>query len=86
MNFKGLQFLVILIFLGGATSLYKLQNAYETSEQKALFPYEPFDDIEKLRHTELPTADEFYSKLKNWKQTSLCTIVYSKRGYLAVLL
>ena len=65
MNFMGLQFLDILNFLGGATSLDKFLKAYGTSEQKGFFPYEWFDDIEKLRHTDLPIADAFYSKLKN---------------------
>ena len=59
MNFMGLQFLDILNFLGGATSLNKLLKAYGTSEQKRFFPYECFDDIEKLRHTELPITDAF---------------------------
>ena len=40
MNFMGLEFLYILNFLGGATSLDKLLKAYGTSEQKGLFPYE----------------------------------------------
>ena len=35
--------------------------------KKDFFPYEWFDDIEKLRHTELPIADAFYSKIKNCK-------------------
>ena len=65
MNFMGLQFLDILNFLSGATSLDKFLKAYRTSEQKGFFLYEWIDDIEKLRHTELPTADAFYSKLKN---------------------
>ena len=65
MNFMGLQFLDILNFLGGATSLAKVLKAYGTSEQKGFFTYEWFDDIEKLRHTALPNADAFYSKLKN---------------------
>ena len=65
MNFMGLQFLDILKFLGGATSLDKFLKAYGTSEQKGFFPYEWFDNIEKLRHAELPIAHGFYSKLKN---------------------
>ena len=60
-----LQFLYILFFLVGATSLDKFLEAYGTSEQKGFFPYEWFDDIEKLTDTELPIADAFYSKLKN---------------------
>ena len=47
MNFMGLQFLDILNFLGGATSLDKFLKAYGTSEQKGFFPYEWFDDIKK---------------------------------------
>ena len=65
MNFMGLQFLDILKFLVGVTSLDKLLEAYGTSKQKGFFPYEWFDDIEKLRDTELPIADSFYNKLKN---------------------
>ena len=61
----GLQFLDNPNFSGGATSLDKFMKAYGTSEQKGFFPYEWFDDIEKLRHTELPIPDAFYSKLKN---------------------
>ena len=53
------------IRLGGATSLDKFLKAYGTSEQKGFFPYQWFDGIEKLRHTELPIADAFYRKLKN---------------------
>ena len=64
MNFRGIQFLDIN-FLRGATTLDKILKAYGTYEQKGFFPYECFDDIEKLRHTELPIADAFYSKLKN---------------------
>ena len=65
MNFMGLQFLTILNLLGGAASLDKFLKANGTSEQKGFFPYEWFDNVEKSRHTELPNADAFYSKLKN---------------------
>ena len=65
MNFMGLQFLDILNFFGAATLLDNFLKAYGTSEQKGFFPYEWFDDIEKLRHTELLIAHAFYSKLKN---------------------
>ena len=61
----GLQFLDIPKLLGGATSLDKILKAYGTSERKGFFPYEWFDDVEKLRHTELPIADAFYKKLGN---------------------
>ena len=65
MKFMELQFLDILVFLGRAPSLDKLLKAYGRSEQRRLFPYEWFEDMEKLRHTELRIADAFYSKLKN---------------------
>ena len=65
MNFMGLQFLDNLNLIGGATSLDKILKPYGTSEQKLIFLYELFDDVGKLRHTELPIGDAFYSKLKN---------------------
>ena len=65
MNFNGLEFLEFLNFLGGSTFLDKLLKSVGTSEQKVFFPNEWFVNIEKLRHTELPIADAFYSKLKN---------------------
>ena len=52
--------------LAGATSLDKFLKAYGTSEQKGYFPCEWFDNVEKLRHTELPNADAVYSKFKNF--------------------
>ena len=65
MNFNGVELLDFLNFLGGATFLDKLLKSFGTSEQKGFFSYEWFDNIEKLRHSELPIADAFYSKLKN---------------------
>ena len=64
MNFMVLQFHDILNYLGGTTSFDKFLKAYGRSQHRRFFPYESFDDIEKLRHTELPIADAFYSKLK----------------------
>ena len=65
MNFLGLQFLDILNFLGGATTLDNFLNAYGASEEKGFFPYEWFDSIEKLNVSQLPPIDSFWSKLKN---------------------
>ena len=64
MSFSGLQFLDILSFLGGATSLDKFLKAYGSEEQKGFFPYEWFNSPEKLNETKLPSIDDFYSKLK----------------------
>ena len=65
MNFLGIQFLDILNFLGGATTLDNFLKAYGASEEKGLFAYEWFDSIEKLNESQLPPIDSFWSKLKN---------------------
>ena len=65
MNFLGLQFLDILNFLGGATTLDNFLKAYGASEEKGFFPYEWFDSAEKLNETQLPPIESFWSKLKN---------------------
>ena len=64
-SFMGIQFLDILNFLGGATSLDKFLKAYGASEEKGFFPYEWFDDVVKLEQPCLPPAEAFFSKLKN---------------------
>ena len=43
-----MQFLDILNFLGGATSLDSFPNTYKTSETKGFLPYEWFDSPDKL--------------------------------------
>ena len=40
-------------------------KAYKVPLGKSFFPYEWFDDEEKLNHPSLPPADSFYSSLKN---------------------
>ena len=52
-------------FLGGATSLDSFLKAYKTSETKRFFPYEWFDQPDKLQNPELPLYDAFYSKLRS---------------------
>ena len=47
-KFGDAQFLDILNFLGGATSLDSFLKAYKTSETKGFFPYEWFDSPNKL--------------------------------------
>ena len=46
-KFGDVQFLHILYFLGGATSLDSFLKAYKTSETKGFFPYEWFDSPKK---------------------------------------
>ena len=59
------QFLDIMNFLGGATSLDSFLKAYKTSETKGFFPYEWFDYPQKMNNSEPPPYDAFFSKLRN---------------------
>ena len=59
-----MQLLDIMSFLGGATSLDSFLKAYKTDETKSFFPYEWFDNPEKLNNKELPPYDSFCSKLR----------------------
>ena len=52
-------------FLGGATTLDLFLKAYKATEMKGSFPYEWFDTPNKLDEQQLPSYDDFYSKLKN---------------------
>ena len=60
-----MQLIDIMNFLGGATSLHSFLKAYKTEETKGFFPYEWFDNPEKLNNKELPPYDSFFSKLRN---------------------
>ena len=64
-NFGDVQFLDILNFLGGATSLDSFLKAYKTNETKGFFPYEWFDSPNKLDVTFLPPYECFFSKLRD---------------------
>ena len=63
--FGVIQLLVIMNFLGGATSFDSFLKAYRTSETKRFFPYERFDHPDKMQNTELPPLDAFYSKFRS---------------------
>ena len=52
-------------FLGGATSLDSILEAYKLSETKGFFPYEWFDHLNKTHNTEIPPCDAFYSKIRS---------------------
>ena len=64
-KFGDIQLLDIMNFLGGATSLDSFSKAYKTSETKRFFPYDWFDQPDKMQNTELPPYDAFYSKLRS---------------------
>ena len=68
LKFGDLQLFKILNFRGGATSLDSFLKAYQTSETKTFLPYELFDHpdkMDKMKKTELPTYDAFYSKFRS---------------------
>ena len=64
-KFGDVQFLDILNFLGGATSLDSFLKAYKTNETKGFFPYEWFDSPNKLDATFLPPYECFFSNLRD---------------------
>ena len=63
-KFGNVQLLDNMNFLGGATSLDSFLKAYKREETKGFFPYELFDNHEKLNNKELPPYDSFFSKLR----------------------
>ena len=64
-KFGDKQFLDILNFLGGATSLDSFLKDYKTNETKGFFPYEWFDSPKKLDATFLFLYEFFFSKLRD---------------------
>ena len=59
------QFIDIMNFRGGATSLDFLLKTYKTSRTKEFFPYEWFDSPEKLTYPKFPPHNEFFNRLRN---------------------
>jgi hypothetical protein len=51
-------------FLAAGCSYSQFLNAYKVEEKKSYFPYEWFDDSNKLFQTHLPEYKDFYSSLK----------------------
>ena len=51
--------------LGGATSLDSFLKAYKTEETKGFFPYDWFNNPEKLNNEELPPYDSSFRQLSN---------------------
>ena len=65
-KFGDVQLLDFMNFFGGATSLDSFLKSYKTEETKGFFPYEWFDNPEKLNNKELPPYGSFCSKLRNF--------------------
>ena len=58
-KFGNVQFLDIMNFLGGATSLDSFLKAYKATETKGFFPYEWFDSPEKLTYPHFHRTTSF---------------------------
>ena len=63
-KFGDVQFLDIMKFLGGATTLDSFLKAYKASETKGFFPYEWFDNPDKLDFPGLPPYEAFSVNLE----------------------
>ena len=64
-KFGDVQLLDDLNFLGGAPNVDSFLKAYRKDETSGFFPYEWFDEEEKLSLYHLPPFEFFYSKLRN---------------------
>ena len=60
-----MQIFDILNFLGGVLVLTRSSKLTKSTKIKGFFPYEWFDNPEKLNNKELPPCDSFFSKLRN---------------------
>ena len=58
------RFLDLMNYVSPGVSLDMFLKSYDTAKEKGYFPYEWFDDINKLENNELPVYEEFYSSLK----------------------
>ena len=62
---ENLKFLDVCNYLAPGFNYDTFVRAYGGSSNKSWFPYEWFDDLSKLLHTEFPSYDSFYSTLKS---------------------
>lgn len=60
-----LKFLDIVNYLAAGTSYAKFLKAYGVEDGKGFFPYEWFDNLNKLEEPRLPPHTAFYSRLRN---------------------
>ena len=60
-----LQFLDIRSYLAPNYSYDEFIKAYKCKLEKGYFPYDWFNDYEKINNTELPPHEVFFSKMKN---------------------
>ena len=62
---KRLKFLDVVAYIAPGVSYDNFLKAYGASSTKSYFPYEYFDDLEKLKSYDFPPYTAFYSSLKD---------------------
>ena len=60
-----LKFLDVINYLAAGTSLDAFYKAFQVETEKQIFPYEWFNCLSKLKASNLPPREEFYSTLKD---------------------
>ena len=75
-KFGDVQFLDKNKFLGGAFTLDSFLKAYKAS--KRFFPYELFDNPDKLDFPQLPPCEDFFSKPRKNKTLDKDFVDYEK--------
>lgn len=59
-----LKFLDIASYVSPGINYANCSKAYDVKENKGYFPYQWFDDLNKLERASLPPHETFYSSLK----------------------
>ena len=80
-----LKFLDIMRYVAAGVSYDKLLKAYQCKQTKSWFPYEWFDNVDKLDYPDLPDYSKWYSKLKGKyllteEEFELCKKIFHEKG------
>ena len=79
-KFGDIHVLDILNVIGGAKSLDSFLNAFKTSETKTFFPYEWFDNPDKMQNTKLPPYHASYNKFRSCSSWSRIQRLLKREG------
>ena len=75
------RFLDISQYLAANTNYAQFLKAYQCSDAKSYFPYEWFDNLDKLQHPSLPPYEEFYSALKQGNTLNAEREIYERLAF-----
>ena len=75
-----------MYYVSQGVSLDMFLQSYDTTKEKGYFPYEWFDDINKLENNELTAYKEFYSSLKGQNVLNIEYDAFISNGNLEFLL